>query len=382
MTNEGIYNERQKATITWLRNMKVLGHYIDTNWMNLLGNTPIDPNAIVRVVQDMAALNYLDIIKHPKNATEFHHDDKDICNAFIGSGVQVVPTLTKTRTQNKETRYVIEMGNYAFPITLEQLRALRQEKPDEVLLVIQGNFALSNPTSTDRTHKDAQEMKEIVEDLGLYEIVHIDIGYFEQWKADAQKMKPATVVSALIKCKKGYTGDVTIKNTTNSIQHIVKRGSPIYARTPWGQKCADYPTKIDIDAIGDLKPFWIRPESGLEPVRVKKQRKSINDASKMYCVAMIEYSGGSPDEYGAQYSLATSEKRDPGDELLKGQYHWAFDNKDERDSLYSLFKSIKVNQAFMDINFKRGRMSHPGMKNLPNWPLDRIWTEKEVEDFV
>jgi hypothetical protein len=265
---------------------------------------------------------------------------------------------------------------------------VKKLKPASFCIISTADAWLSNKQSS--KHKSALEMRDNWLDAGTRCITHIPLHTHERviqhkTKANILELDTAAVITVCAEGIAGYNGDVEIKDLVTKTGYSAKRNSCTFARTKFAYRMSEHPNKMKLNKHKEIKVtqvahpnFW-------------------NDANQFDKVIIRHYTVGAvnkSDDSKEQFALKNAKMMPKGTNLkfAKGQdwYNGGefdcipiyFGSSLEMESFYSLTQLDIMNKVYNDIVWKRQGASGPGLLNLPALPLDRIWTEQTLIDYV
>ena len=269
-------------------------------------------------------------------------------------------------------------GNMAFSITHFVIDLFSKKKPSKIQNISGKDWTVALKNTNSWQHNQPLEDKEKLLGLGLKKIIHLPYRYFKQIQDG--KIDQAQVASVYFETEYGYNGDIEVIDMKSGMSYQAKRDSTVFPRDEFSYKFAHMPlvknsliecgvyhkgNEVDQNLVKGKELITIPHRAGGKGSKAD----SITGLRSVlqHCKSLNQ----------APTSLLQAQQMNLFDIFVYG-----FDSKIEKDSWLSLCNLEIFTRLEQDLSFKVEKCSWPVLQTLFRIPLDRIWTEKDLKDYV
>lgn len=406
--------ETHSAITTKKRGPKV--HRVYSNWEKLLGIgnqyfnrlfesaddknyqislTKADP---IVVIHDFES--YVILKKQGYNVTGFVHTDTEILDKIYQHRINCTHYQKGGRMIGYKNSQPIDwsrataMGNLAFSITGEMLPAIIAQDPVKLKLIIQSDFTTAIPGR--QGHQDGVKIRDLLLANGLKKIVYLPAKWFEQIDENS-KIKLADINAVYLEAEKGYNGSIDIECYQTKQTYTAPRSSKCFPRTRDAYKmlhlypkmrntCINYygsEQKIKNKNLKANGNYVAIPHGGDKQAKQKHKTGKWQDNASTPILQFARVIQQLPPANATEQQLRAHEPAHQGDRCgLYDHFVHSFTIPLERDSFLSLCHSYYFYTTFTDFVWKLSRYSAPAFDQIPNFPLDRIWDDQQIKNWI
>ena len=359
-------------------------HRVISNWET--NNLYHQSSAIVIILQDIELL--MNVLTTPKKYSKvyFWHSEKNQRIKARGfekkmNNVEILDTLDEVENLKVDWTKAEVAGNMAFSIIPQMVELFYKQQPSSVKQISSPDWVLAID-GAGTGHTSAVQIRKKLLELGLKKIVHLPYKFFQRVEKE-NKLDVAQIGAVYFETEFGYDGDIEVCDFKQGTSYFAKRYSSGFPRTEFAYKLRHTQPKISL------------PPCVVFNADSKFSYNDVNSLhGKKFYLAVRHSAGGGgikPDPENGLLSFLQTAKivnRLPTDEIdcknleLYDWFIFIFDNKSQRDSFKSLCDLPMIQQAMSDMNFKMQRYTRPGMMLLPDFKLNKNWTQKDVDNHV
>lgn len=299
-----------------------------------------------------------------------------------------VNTIMNTTNQFAEFNFI---GNNAFSITKPVLEHIVRNPPKNTRLVTE-----SDPVCFAPDHRTTKAWQSIFAGLksqtGLKAVYYLPDRFFKQYKADGSDGKSAQQITVVLHAERDYQGPIEVYDKNEQLVYIADRSAEFLPRTIEAWNISRLPV---IGASWTGKPNVWHNKGGFSrnneaQARVECKKHMYENDVRIVIPHSNNGTPGKPETWWDDEKLGlhttTAEALDPGQYLEWNRVVIGFgpdtvSNRATRDSVLSLMKTRYFAIAYQCM--APPAFGGPALEYLlKKFPVDRIWDEQEVANYV
>lgn len=385
-------------------------HRVRTDWNNNGASTYIgdcvQSGVSTMVLDDVTAGIFLQIINHKEQIggdIEMITSDTEVANSkLFNKTVQMQDcddkeTIGKHMTKN--TRQIV-VGNNAFSITLPVLNGICDRKPIKIRLVTVSNVMTSIFDSKDSEHQKYSDLfQRLKNECGLKAIYYMPSEFFTQYNPNnVLDVKKAQISTVLIHTEDNYDGPISVYDIKgNQIYLADRKVAKFLPRHSLSYKAGHLDVQHNDITCGPgvlcihKKDYQNAVKSG-QFLNYLGNRIQNKIRPNEYGIQVPEMNKGTPGkntywhDFGVGFSLTDTKPLDPN-QTPEYMHNYTFFGsgavgKLKRDSALSLCNSRNFQLIFQGAQISKNASSIVLKHFLERFPLDRIWDDISIEDYV